>query len=140
MKKFKYIIIAIIFLAIIGGAYAYREFHRGHKDLSAVKSDLEISAGDLVGAFAKDENMANKAYLDKTIAVKGIIKSIDKDDQGLYTVLLGTDVEDKNVSCEMDIKHNDEALKMTVGSEVVMKGVCTGTLMDVVLIRCVMNN
>jgi hypothetical protein len=140
MKKWKYIIIAVIFLAIIGGAYGYREFHRGHKDLSAVKSDINISAGDLVRAFTNDETIANKAYLDKTIAVKGKIKSIEKDGQGLFTVLLTTDVEDKNVSCEMDIKHNEDASKMKVGDDIVMKGVCTGSLIDVVLIRCVIDN
>ncbi len=137
MKNIKYIIIAAVLMAGIGIWYAYTEFHRGHKDLSNVKSDIEISAIDLAGDFNKDEAQANKTYLDKAVAVKGKIKSIEKDDNGLYTILLGTELDDKNISCEMDKKHNEDAQKVKAGDEVIMKGVCAGALIDVELIRCV---
>jgi hypothetical protein len=139
MKNIKYILIAVLLIAIIGIFYAYREFHRGHKDLSEVKSDIVIGANDLVNAFDKDEASANKTYLDKAVSVKGKVASIDKDEKGLYTILLGTDIEDKNISCEMDIKHNEEASSVQVGNEIVMKGVCTGALIDVVMVRCVID-
>jgi uncharacterized protein YpmB len=86
----KKIIISVILVAIIGGAwYGYKEYTRKVKDLSKVKAQVKMHATDLITAFEKDEAVANAQYLDKIIAVKGMIKAIEKDNRGYYAVVIG---------------------------------------------------
>src|SRR5687767_6837874 len=90
MKKKKLIILAIIAFGLVGGGwYAYAEFTRKVKDLATVSADLEINAGDLIAAFQKNESAANIAYLDKIISVTGRVRSVERNDRGQYTVILG---------------------------------------------------
>ena len=143
MKNIKYILFGVLLVAILGVCYAYYEFHRKAKDLSSVKADIEISANDLMNAYLKNDAAANTFYLNKTIDVKGKVKSVDID-RGFYTVLLGTDVEDNSISCLIDSTHNEEAKKIQKGNEVTIRGFCTGKIemdllqsVDVQLTRCV---
>lgn len=137
MKNLKYVLFALLVVGLLGGWYAYSEYNRKPKDLSELKADVEIDAAVLIGAYSNDENAANQLYLNKKLAVKGKIASIQKDDKELYTISLGTDVDISSVSCEMDLRHNEDAANLQVGNEVVMKGICTGYLTDVVLNMCV---
>lgn len=137
MKKLKYIILAGVLIAAIVGWYAYSEYNRKPTDLSTVKTETILNANVLFAAYTTAESATDSLYLGKIIAVKGKIIKIEKDNQGLNTVLLGTDVEGSFVSCQMDQSHNEEASVLNVGSEIVMKGECTGVLSDVVLTRCV---
>jgi hypothetical protein len=137
MKTSRYILIVILILVAAGGWYAYQEYNRRPADLTELKADFNLGAAELITAFSNDEGAANKSYLNKNLAVKGVIRSIDKDDKGLNSVLLGTDVDISSVSCQMDSVHNADAGRLKVGEEVTMKGVCTGYLTDVILVRCV---
>ena len=73
---------------------------------------------------------------DNLIAVSGVVKGIEKDEKGAYTIILNGDSELSTVTCQMDERHNDEAKDVKEGSTITVKGYCTGVLMDVVLIRC----
>ncbi len=141
MKAYKYILLVLLVLAIAGGIYGYLEYNRTSKDLMHVKADINVTAVDLCSQFSNDEKAASSMYIgvtpkEKVLAVKGKITSIDNEN-GLNSVLLGTDVDMSSVSCQMDSVYNADATQLKVGEEVVMKGICTGFLTDVILIRCV---
>lgn len=136
-KKYIIILVVVLLIAIIAVVYGYKEYNRGQKDLSGEKADILISAPDLLKAFTDDEAKANTLYLDKLVAVNGKVKSADKDDLGNYTVQLDASSEMSNISCQMNEKYNSDAAKLRSGDEVIIKGTCTGMLMDVILIRCV---
>lgn len=144
MKKTKRIIIAIICFGLIGGGwYAYSEFNRKVKDLSRVNADLRFDAGQLFAAFEKDETGSNQLYLDKIIAVEGRIKTVEKNDKGHYTLILGETNSMSSVRCSMDAAHLDDVSGLQEGDLVIIKGACTGfnsnELLgsDVILNRCV---
>lgn len=137
MSTKKMILWGVLVAAVLGGGYGYYEFSRGHKDLSTQTADVTIPAADLIKQFSDDETAANTKYLNKAVAVTGKIKSIEKDETGNYTVFLGEESDMSSVACQMDERHNASAEKLQVGSSVTAKGVCTGYLMDVVLIRSV---
>lgn len=138
MNNKRLFLLLLLALTIGAAYYGYSEFTRGHKSLNETKADLAIQASELVAAFAKDENQANAQYLDKVMSVQGMVKSVEKDDKGLYTVTLGQDGEMSNVSCQVDEKDTSSVASLKSGDKVTFKGVCTGMLMDVVLIRCVL--
>jgi hypothetical protein len=134
MKKKTIIIIAIIGFALAGGGwYAYSEYTRKVKDLATVSAEVQISAAELISAFESNEGKANTSYLDKIIAVKGPVRSVEKNDQGHFTVILGEAGSLSAVRCSMDSSHQEEVASLPEGSLVTMKGACTGFNADEML-------
>lgn len=146
-KKIKRIIffsVAIILVTV--GLYAFSEYNRKVKDLSKVKADVEVSAADILAEYEKDETASNQLYLDKVIAVKGTVKSLEKNDKGHYAVVLGNENAMASVRCSMDSVHQKQVEDIVTGSVVTIKGACTGfnsnDLLgsDLILNRCVIQN
>lgn len=140
----KKIIISVIAVAILcGGWYGYAEYTRKVQDLDQVKAQVRMNADELITAFEKNESEANAMYLDKIIAVKGQIKTIEKDDMGHYSVILGDESSMSSVRCSMNPAHNENVAELTAGTFITMKGACTGFNADellgsdVILNRCV---
>lgn len=146
MKK-KSILLCFIAVAIIGGAwFGYNEYNRKVKDLADVKAQVTVQTNELITAFEKDEKAANTQYLDKIIAVHGKVRSIEKDDHGYYSIVLGDSSSMSSVRCSMDSVHVKEVSSIKEGIEVIVKGACTGFNADellgsdVILNRCVLES
>jgi len=126
------LLIAILALGIIGGGIGYNMYNKSHDDLNASSADFSVTPKVLFEEFETDETSANTKYLDKTIEVKGIIKSLELSTNSIY---LDTGNEMYAIKCEFE---NSVGLNSyEAGSEVIIRGVCSGLLMDVVLNRCV---
>ena len=145
MKRKRVILVAIAILVLGGGWYGYKEFTRKVPDLSRVKADIKLNSQDLIAAFEKNETEANQRYLDKIISLEGIVRSVEKDEQGLFTVILGDENTLSSVRCSMNPEHQEEVAKLREGATTKIKGACTGfnsnELLgsDVVLNRCVID-
>ena len=143
MKKKRIIIVAIAILILGGGWYGYKEYSRKVPDLSRVKAEMKMNTRELITAFEKNEAAANTEFLDKIIEVEGTINSVEKDEKGFYTVILGNDGSMSSVRCSMNAEHQEDVVKLSVGSVATIRGACTGfnanELLgsDVVLNRCV---
>lgn len=137
-----------ILILVLGAAswIAYREYNRKRSDTADLKPAFELKAPELIHAFETNEATANKTYLDKVLAVDGTVKSVDKDDNGFYTVVLGMPEGLSAVRCSMDSLHNAEAANLKPGATARVKGICTGFNADemlgsdVVLNRCTLKN
>lgn len=146
MKK-KRIIIGFIVVAIIGGAwFGYSEYNRKVKDLADVSAQITMQTDELITSFEKDEKSANAQYLDKIIAVQGNVKSVEKDDRGYYSIVLGDATSMSSVRCSMDSVHaKDDISGVKEGVAITVKGACTGFNSDellgsdVILNRCVID-
>lgn len=133
MKK---TLIPLLVLAIIGGAYALYSYNKGPRDLNAEKSEMSITADELLSEFALDEQSANEKYLDKIMEVEGIVSDVTLDE--VTTILLETGDIMSSIACEMA-----SGMKMDnveAGSKIRIKGQCTGFLSDVILVKCVIIN
>ena len=148
MKKKKIILPAILIVAAAAVFIGYTLYNKNVRRLAGSKSDLTITANDLIRKFETDEAAANKEYLgeklDFIITVSGQVKEIIKDDTGYYTVVLGDRTRRSSVRCSMDSLQNQQAASLKTGSAVSIKGAITGFLKDdlgigpdVVLNRCV---
>ncbi|HEX5652538.1 MAG TPA: hypothetical protein VFX58_05660 [Chitinophagaceae bacterium] len=143
----KRIVLSVLLLAIIsGGWYGYSEYTRKVKNLARVKAEISLTATELVMAFEKDETAANQKFLDKILAVEGTLKSVEQNDAGFYTLVLGEPSSMSSVRCSMDAKPHGEIGTLSEGRQVSIKGACTGFTADellgsdVVLNRCVFDN
>jgi hypothetical protein len=146
MSTKKKLLILLVIALLVAGWYGYKEYSRTNKDLASVKADIHLSDKELISAFEKNEKDANIKMLDKIIAVTGKVKEVQKDEKGYYTVVLGNEHNMSSVRCSMDSLHRDQASAIAAGSEVTMKGACTGFNADellgsdVILNRCVVQN
>lgn len=131
----KYALIAIVAIAAIGAYIGKTMYDKPLSSTADVKTDLQIDAATLFTEFDQNEQSANDKYNDKAIAVKGVVQGITTEGDKTTVMLKGGDMG--GVSCEMQDNTGVAALKE--GDAVSIKGVCTGYLTDVVLVRCVLN-
>jgi hypothetical protein len=143
MKK-KRIILGVIAVAIIGGAwFGYGEYSRKVKDLARVDAQITMQSAELIAVFERNETTANAEFLDKIIAVKGKVKELEKNDRGHYTIVLGDQGSMSSVRCSMDSVHVKDIAGVMEGNVIMIKGACTGFNADellgsdVILNRCV---
>ncbi|MBK8700792.1 MAG: hypothetical protein IPN29_15115 [Saprospiraceae bacterium] len=131
MKKIIYI---VIILGILGAGFGYYHYNRPVSSLSGSSADISLTPNDLLTAFESNETEANGKYLDKVIQVSGQVSKVEVS-AGKTSVYLKTSNEMSSVICEMEDGF-DPAMAST-GTNITIKGKCTGYLMDVVLVQAV---
>lgn len=128
----------IVLLILFGaGVYFYKEYNRKPANISNVAPDASVSASALVEVYESDEAKANQQYLGKTIQVTGAIAEINNQQDTLVTVLIGESNSMHKVSCLLDSRNIALVRNYRVGQQIIIRGVCTGYLMDVEMNRCV---
>ena len=133
--KFKRIIIASVVLALIGTSISVYMYNKPRKNLSKVRAHYSLAVGNLVKEFVANEEAANVKYLGKVLEVRGVV--IQQESEG-STVLVFEGWDISGLRAELESVPNQVANK--VGQQVTVKGKCTGMLLDVILVECVIIN
>ena len=131
--KIKKIIIGILVLGIIGAFIAYKMYNKPHVNVEEASADISITADKILNDFSSDENSANLKYLDKIIEVKGVISEINIE-KGIITIETNDDFG--SVICHLSEEASRKIGGLQQGQIIVVKGICTGFLMDVILVKC----
>ena len=131
------VLITLLIILFSAGIYIYKEYNRKPARLNNLPAVVNINADTLISQFVLNEAEANKKYLGKVISVKGFINKIDNQQDTLLTILLGDSLLSSSVSCLMDSSYIKLKKVFTPGVQIIIKGICTGYLMDVELNRCV---
>jgi tRNA_anti-like len=125
--------IVVIFLV----AWGIYKVTLPHRNAAGEQSVATISAIDLYGEFQHSENTADKKWVGKVINVSGIISSVTE--SGNYISINLQATSDGGVNCSILTKDLGTDDKFKKGDSVNIKGKCTGFLMDVNLVDCVIN-
>jgi hypothetical protein len=123
---------------VIGGGYAWNEYTRAKATANDLPVKESISATELLAAFSADEAAASTRFVGATeqvVQVNGTIRSVDMAGGGITNVVLETGDAMAGIVCEFSSSTVPSTWK--TGDAVAVKGICTGMLMDVVLVRCV---
>ena len=64
------VILGILFIIIIITAVGWYMYNKPHEGVADVSTDFQIAAADLYDDFQKDENAANKKYLNKKLSIR----------------------------------------------------------------------
>ena len=124
-------------LLLVGvGVVAYL-YNKPHSNMNKTMADIQVDATNLFTTFETDENAANDEYLGKVLAVTGTIREVTVNEEGTRSIILDTDSDMSGVVCEMDALSEHAKTDFEPGETITVKGICTGMLMDVVLVRCV---
>jgi len=128
MKK---IILILLVLGVIGGGVGFYLYNKPVDKMKSMSVDATLTAEQLFTEFEEDEMKANEKYLDKVLVVKGEVTKTSKDEEKA-TILLDTGDMLANIMCQMEDTEVDLPAE---GDMVSIKGLCTGYLTDVVLIK-----
>lgn len=130
MKK---ILIGIILVGVVATVIIYRTYNKPHRDPST-ESSVQISATELFRSFENNETEANGLYLDKVIEVSGKISEVSTNQEQFPVIVLETENPMFAVRCTME---NPTTLAK-VGDAVTIKGICTGYLSDVIIVKAIL--
>lgn len=130
---FKKIILPLLVVALLaaGSAYYYVFVYsvQNHRNINKEEA-ITILADSLIQEFTNNEASANSKYLNKVLAIKGVVLDTASNQQGKPTLTVGNANNLSNVFVTLDaplthpIKLNDS---------ISIKGVCSGYLSDVVI-------
>ncbi len=130
-KKILLIITIAATSAIVTGIFFFK---KTRPNLKNIQPALTITAIDFYTTYQQDEIKANAKFLDKVIEVKGVVESTQQTDTTLSIQLKGG--ETGGINCS--IATNREIIKPPLkGAVVIIKGKCSGFLMDINLSDCV---
>lgn len=133
--------VLLLLLTLTAAGIAGAVFYLYNKPQRAVAGEapaLRLPAQELFDRYSEQENQANELYLDKVLEVTGTIGEISTGAGGETTLILKNERDMFGVSCTLDGSQGASVSQLRVGETVKVKGLCTGMLMDVVLIRCVL--
>lgn len=120
MKKIGiYSFLVVMILAVFGYLYLNKS-HINYDDKPAV---LTISSVDLYQRFVEDEKLANTELVNEVIEVSGKVIEVSEEQATKYIVLESNDLF-FGVNVYFDSTMN--MTNLTIGKEVLVKGLCTG--------------
>jgi hypothetical protein len=137
MKKRSILIIAVVLIALLAGIITMHRIFRSHKSLVKAKPDYVFEATDFYSTYEADEKQSDSLYIGRIIQVRGPVAEILQEEELKYTLILRTDMAIAGVNCSMDEEFRDEIENLSIGDTVIIKGLCAGMLLDVILTRCV---
>lgn len=132
-------VIILLFIAFGGILFALMQYNKPHTDVATSKSDMTITAQALYADFEDDEVLANKKYLDQIVEVTGPIANVSEV-KGQMIVSVGSGGMMGNVKCHLTPEETAKNYALKEGQMITLKGICTGYLMDVILVKAVLIN
>ena len=128
----KFILASVLIIIIAGGFVGYKMWTKPHRNVAAIKA-ITVTAAQLATAYESNEPAANTSYLDKVLEVTGTIHDISKNQKGETVITLnGSDMS--GIICTLE---GTAPASAKTGASVSIKGICTGYLTDVVVVRCI---
>ncbi len=106
-----------------------------HHNASGEQAVATLSATKLYYEFLNTENNANKKWSGKVIEVSGRISSVNESGNYISINLKGS--SEGGVNCSFLKKDLGPGEKYNTGDSIIIKGKCTGFLVDVNLVDCV---
>ena len=144
MKTKSVIGVLMLSAMILVVIYLYREYNREAPALDSLEPAAVLSTSNILDAFVRDEQLANKLYLGKVLEINGTVRSIENDPSGRIIIILGEDPTPSSVRCSMDSIHTINLVEFPIHKLVSLKGICAGYTADelglgadLVLNRCI---
>lgn len=129
-------ILSVLLLGIVtAGFVGYRMYTKPHRDVQHIKA-IKVAAMKLVSDYEANEAQANAEYLDKVLEISGQIIDVSKNQNGETVISLdGTGMGTVRCTLEGNVQH-----EIKPKAQVVIRGICTGYLTDVILVRSIIQS
>jgi hypothetical protein len=132
-KKVLFLAAGIVLLCF--AAWAWYAYQKPHTDARDIAPSANVSAATLFNAYLSNETEADKQYTGKVISIKGTVNAVQKDSTTINILLSAGDKAPGGINCSF---YNAQSLKVpAINSPITIKGRCTGFLLDVNVVDCV---
>lgn len=136
MKGKKLILLVVFFLIVIVGLTSFLYYYnKPHVNVKKSDAAFVLTSEKLINEYLDDETKTNEKYSENIIQVKGKVFEISTL-KGNSVITLKDENSESSIICHMLPGENMKALKLEKGQEVDIKGICTGYLLDVIIVRC----
>ena len=135
MKKY----LPIVIIILLGAAvfYIYKQAPES-TGIKRAKVDVEIEAPTLFAEFMADESAANEKYLNKVVAITGMVADVTTNrNTGMPILRLETNRSSGFVDCELDAETEHRRPEFHPGERIALKCVCMDFYEHVKLVDCV---
>lgn len=135
-KRIIFGVLVIIAVNVAGGLYYVFQYSKIHHRDAATEQAIVIPATQLVNDFQANEKSANLKYLNKVVQISGTVLKQGKDQAKNTTLTIKSGDPFANIFCTLKSKNNLTGKD----SVIVVKGICSGFLSDVILNDAVVMN
>jgi hypothetical protein len=137
MKKRTILWAGIPLLLLLAAAWAWHLYLKPHQSAAGETADFSIDADSLYSQYQANEHAADQKYLGKVIEVSGKLSDIQHSGNTEVWILSQQAGAGGGINCQLfaGVKPDPEPKS---GDIVTVKGRCTGFLMDVNLVDCVL--
>jgi len=134
MKKNKIKIALIVLLVLlVVTVIGVKTYNKPHVDVVKTEAKYKLDAQQLINSFITDEDKASKKYVNTIIQVSGEALEISHG-----TISIKYENSASTVLCNLLPKEDEKLKTIKKGDKIKVKGICTGYLLDVVLVECVL--
>jgi len=133
-RTFK-IFFGVLILVALGLVVSIYLYNKPHVDVKDSEAAYVLTAQNLIDEYQTNEMDTNKKYSETVIQVKGTIFEISTL-KGNSVITLKDEGLESSIICHMLPEENKRTLQFKKGDEINVKGICTGYLMDVIMVRC----
>ena len=109
-------------------------------NVSRIENVNQLSIEELLTEFNGNLEKANATFIEKVIEVEGVIKEVSYLNNRHTIILKSKSFTQSFVICDMSPKGNDRTNEFVVGNTIVLRGVCKGYLLDVIMLNCMPTN
>jgi len=134
MKK---VLILLLALGVIGAGVGYYMYNKPVASLENKKADVVATAAQLIADYESDEKAADEKYLGKVVQVSGKVIDITTA-EGKTKIQIETPNPIAVIICELEPGAEHGSVK--AGDDIVVKGMCSGYLSDVILVQATIVN
>jgi hypothetical protein len=129
-KLFRWGSSLLLVTIITGSVVGYKLYNKPHRDVAKIEA-VAVTGTKLITDYETNEMHADSVYLDKVLEVSGTITEITKNQKGESIIVLeGSGTGTVRCTMEGSVQH-----EMKTGDSVIIKGICTGYLTDVIMVR-----
>ncbi|HEX3767281.1 MAG TPA: hypothetical protein VFE04_03425 [Puia sp.] len=122
-------------LLICLAAWGLYNLYKPHRNVEGEEAVATLTATSLYNEFVRNESEANQKWIGKVLEVNGIISSVTG--SGNYVSLNLAAAAEGGVNCSVLKKDLPADHKFNKGDSISIKGKCTGFLMDVNMVDCI---
>ncbi|MFM8805751.1 MAG: OB-fold protein [Sphingomonadales bacterium] len=126
-KWLRWILLAIVVMALAGGAVFYYVMTAQFADTSSEKPAYSISAMDLLAEFQQNDSAANKKYTEQIIAVSGLVSEVEGADTSATVKFVDT-LTGSYLIFDFQPGASRQAAAIQPGANVTLKGSCSGSI------------
>jgi len=119
-------------------AWGIYQISRAHQNVAGEEATASMTAANLYNEFIHAENIASKTWVGKVIRIRGIIASVNE--SGNYISINVAATREGGINCSIKKKDIQPEKQFHAGDSITIKGKCTGFLMDVNMVDCVIEN